>query len=57
MNPKLSALLQSRKFWALIASLTAIWTAVYTGSLDVPAAINATVAAFASYSLGVALDK
>lgn len=53
---KLSALLQSRKFWALVISLTAIWTAVYVGSLSVPDAINASVAALAAYSVGTGIE-
>ena len=53
---KLSELLQSRKFWALVVSLTAIWTAVYLQSMTVPEAINATVAALAAYSIGTGLD-
>ena len=53
---KLSALLQSRKFWALVISLTGIWTAVSVGSLNVPDAINASVAALAAYSVGTAIS-
>jgi hypothetical protein len=53
---KLSELLQARKFWALVVSLTAIWTAVYVGSLPVVDAINASVAALAAFSIGTGIE-
>lgn len=53
---KFLGLFQSRKFWALVIALTGIWTAVYTGSLSVPDAINASVAALAGYSIGTGLE-
>lgn len=54
---KLQALLGSRKFWALVISLTAIWTAVANGAMTVTDAINATVAALGLYSVGTGLDN
>jgi hypothetical protein len=48
--------LQSRKFWVLAISLTGIWTAVYAGTITVPDAINASVAALGMYSVGVAIN-
>ena len=53
---KLSQLLQSRKFWALVISLTGIWTSVYLGALSVPDAINASVAALAGYMIGTGIE-
>lgn len=53
---KVIRLFQSRKFWALIVSLTAIWTAVYMGAMTVPEAINATVAALAAFSIGTGIE-
>ena len=54
---KLKRLLQSRKFWALIASLVAIGSAVYTGTMPAEQAIQAVVAALAAYSIGTGLDN
>lgn len=53
---KFISVLQSRKFWALIASLGTIWTAVYVGAMSTPDAINATIAALSVYSVGVAAE-
>jgi len=54
---KLSALLQSRKFWAAVIALVGVWTAVYTGAMTVPEGINASVAALAGYMVGTGLDN
>lgn len=54
---KLKAVLKSRKFWALVASLVAVWSAVYNGAASVTDGLNLTVAAFAAYSIGTGLDN
>ena len=54
---KLLSVLKSRKFWALVASLVAVWTSVYTGAVTTPEALNLTVAALAAYSIGTGLDN
>lgn len=53
---KLPPFLTSRKFWALIGSLAAIWTGFYAGTLPLTEAINLTVAAFAAYSIGTGIS-
>lgn len=52
---KLTKLLQSRKFWALVAALVAVWTG-YAHGLPLEQAINLTVAALASYAIGTGLE-
>ena len=53
---KIPPFLTSRKFWALVGSLAAIWTGFYANALTLPEAINATVAALAAYSIGTGLS-
>lgn len=53
---KLKSLFKSRKFWALVISLSGIWTAVYVGSIAVPEAINTSIAALAAYSIGTGIE-
>lgn len=53
---KVKQLLQSRKFWALIAALAAIAGGYFTHSIDVWQAIQALIAALAVYSTGVAIE-
>ena len=54
---KFKQLLQSRKFWALVTSLVAVWSAFYTGGISAVEAVNATVAALGLYSVGTGLDS
>ena len=54
---KITALLQSRKFWALIASLVAIGAGYATGQVDVWQSVQAAVAALGLYSVGTGLDN
>ena len=53
---KLKALLQSRKFWALIVSLVAIGVGVYNGAISSATAVQAAVAALAVYSIGTGIE-
>ena len=57
MSTKLKALLQSRKFWALIASLAAIITGYLSGGLTVSVAVQSAIAALAAYMVGTGLDN
>lgn len=53
---KFIAVLKSRKFWALVASLVSV-AGLYTQSdLSGPEAANAIVAAFALYSLATGIE-
>ena len=52
---KLKALFQSRKFWALVSSLVAIWGGHFAGAVTLLEAIQGTVLALSTYSLGTAL--
>ena len=57
MPTKLSDLLKSRKFWALVAALAATLTAYLSGQLAAGAAIQAAIAALAAYMIGTGLDQ
>jgi len=47
---------RSRKFWALLAALTAVAAGLSTGHIDVWQAVQAAIAALAVYSTGVAIE-
>lgn len=49
-------ILRSRKFWALLAALTAVAAGLSTGHIDVWQALQAAIAALAVYSTGVAIE-
>jgi len=53
---KLKALLQSRKFWALILAMVGIWASYFSGAITAPEAINASVAALAGYMIGTGIE-
>ena len=48
--------LRSRKFWALLAALTAVAAGLSSGQIDVWQAVQAAIAALAVYSTGVAIE-
>lgn len=48
--------LRSRKFWALLAALTAVAAGLSTGHIHVWQALQAAIAALAVYSTGVAIE-
>lgn len=53
---QVSRVLRSRKFWALLAALTAVVAGLSTGKIDVWQAVQAAIAALAVYSTGVAIE-
>jgi ABC-type branched-subunit amino acid transport system permease subunit len=53
---KLYLLLHSRKFWALIAAIVAVATALATGQISEWQALQAAIAALAAYITGTAID-
>ena len=55
---QVQGVLRSRKFWALVASVAAIWTMYFAtpGSLTPAQAVQATVAALAAYAIGTGLE-
>ena len=53
---KLKALLQSRKFWALVAALVAVGAGYFAEGITVWQAAQAVVAALSAYALGVAIE-
>jgi len=53
---KIKAILQSRKFWTLIASLVAIAASYSQNQLTDWQAIQASIAAMAAYSVGTAIE-
>lgn len=53
---QLQKLLRSRKFWALMAALMATVAAFCTQQINVWQALQATIAALAAYSTGVAIE-
>jgi hypothetical protein len=52
---KLKKLLQSRKFWVLVAALTAVCAGYATGQLSPWEALQGGIAALAVYSTGIAI--
>ena len=58
LQQQIIGILRSRKFWALVASVAAIWTAYVAapGSLTPAQAVQATVAALAAYAIGTGLE-
>ena len=48
--------LRSRKFWALLAALTAVAAGLSSGHIDVWQAVQVAIAALAVYSTGVAIE-
>ncbi len=53
---KLSQILKSRKFWALIASAVTIAGAYNNGQIAGDAACNSLVAALAAYSIATGIE-
>lgn len=53
---KLTQVLRSRKFWALIASIVTVGGAFNTGQIAGDAAANALVAALAAYSIATSIE-
>ena len=47
---------KSRKFWVLLASLVSCWGAFFLGEVEVLNALQLTIAAFAIFSTGVAIE-
>jgi hypothetical protein len=54
---KLKQVLQSRKFWALVAALVTIAAGYFTQGIDMWQAIQAVVASLAAYAIGTGLDN
>jgi len=57
MDPKLKALLKSRKFWALIAATATIVSGYLANGISMAEAIQAEIAAMAGYMIGTGLDN
>lgn len=53
---QISKVLRSRKFWALLAALTAVAAGLSSGQIDTWQAVQAVIAALAVYSTGVAIE-
>ena len=53
---KIKAILQSRKFWTLVASLVAIAASYSQSQITDWQAIQAAIAAGAAYSVGTAIE-
>jgi hypothetical protein len=53
---QVNRVLRSRKFWALLAALTAVAAGLSAGKIDVWQAVQAAIAALAVYSTGVAIE-
>lgn len=54
---KLKQLLQSRKFWALVAALVTVAAGYSTGQVDVWQSVQAVVVALSAYAIGTGLDN
>lgn len=57
MPTKLKDLLQSRKFWALVASVVSIAAGYYTGGVNLFDSLQLLVAAFAAFSVATGLER
>lgn len=57
MPTKLKDLLQSRKFWTLIASIVSIAAGYYTNGVDVFQSLQLLIAAFAAFSVATGLER
>jgi hypothetical protein len=55
MPPKIKAILTSRRFWALVASLVAVGAGLATSQIQAPQAITDAAAALAAYTLAVGM--
>lgn len=53
---KLTALLHSRKFWALVAALVGCAAGMALGEIDPWQALQAAIAALAAFMTGVAIE-
>jgi len=53
---KIKSVLQSRKFWALVASLVGLGCGIYSGALTPVQAAPLAVAALAAYSIGTGIE-
>jgi hypothetical protein len=53
---KLKSLLQSRKFWTLIASVVSIGAGYYTGGVDAFQSLQLLIAALAAYSVTTGIE-
>ena len=53
---KFQMLLQSRKFWALITALTAIFTSLTNGTIVATDAVTAIVASLAAYMIATGIE-
>ena len=56
MPAKLTNLLQSRKFWALVVALVAVAAGFFQNQIDEWQAIQAAVAALSAYSLATGIS-
>jgi hypothetical protein len=56
MPDKLVQVLQSRKFWTLIAALVAVGTGYFTGAVSAEASLQLAVAALAAYSIATGIE-
>ena len=54
---KFQAILRSRKFWVMVASLVAVAAGYFQGQIDMWQAIQAVVAVGAAYSVGTGIES
>ena len=54
---KFKAILKSRKFWVLVASLVAVAAGFFQGQIDMWQAIQAVVAAGSAYTVGTGIES
>ena len=56
LGAKLASLFKSRKFWALAASLVAIYQGHATGGVDMYQSLQLAIAALGAYSIGTGIE-
>lgn len=57
MPQKLKDLLQSRKFWALAASIVSIGAGYYTGGVNLFDSLQLLIAALGAFSVATGLER
>jgi hypothetical protein len=56
VQSKFEEIITSKKFWATVASLAAIWTSYAMHAIDANAAVQGTIGAIGAYVVAVGIE-